>query len=115
MTCPRRPSHCLLRASQGVEVVHRLLNRSTIILMRACNFALASTDQSVDAISASLLCSPALPLLSPTSFAYLLDALADQHGSTTAFVRMLHWLLLRHFRAAPLCFLCPCTQLADNA
>ena len=97
---------CLVFAlAAGVEGLQRLLHRSSLILIRGCRFALAGTDRSVDAIVGRLLCSTAFPELGGLSYAYLLGALEQQHGSTTAFVRQLHWLLLRHVRREPLAFL----------
>ena len=58
-------------------------------------FALASTDKSVDAIVEQLLRLPTFPQLSPSAYAFVLDALTEQHGSTDAFVKQLRYLLLR--------------------
>ena len=37
----------------------------------------------------------------------LLDALSERHGSTIAFTRQIHFLLLRHFMIEPLAFFLP--------
>ena len=91
----------------GTAGLQRLLYRSSIVLMHGGRFALAATDGSVDAIIGRLLCSPTVPQLSADAYAYLLHSLAEHHGSTTAFVRQLHWLLLHHFRTSKLSFLIP--------
>jgi len=93
--------------SSGVAALHRLLHRSSLILLRGMRFALASTERTLDQIIARLLCSPMLPQLGAAAYASLLDAISEQHGSTTAFVRQLDWLLLRHFRTHLLAFLVP--------
>ena len=49
---------------------------------------------------------PRLPART-ASYAALLDYLSEHHGSTTAFVKHLHWTLLRHFRSSPLAFFTP--------
>ena len=110
-TLPGHPLLCevavlSLRWLQGGEGVQRLLHRSSIVLMRARRFSFASTVASVDAIAARLLCSPVLPLPSAASWDYVVASL-EQHGSATAFVQQLHYLLLHFFRTSPLSFLVP--------
>ena len=130
--------------SAGVEALHGVLQRSTLILLRGTTFALASTERSLDAILQRTLSSACLPQLgmratrpgsrlsrqrpqlprrrarparaphpptthplplpllslSPRRYAALLDSLSEQHGSTTAFVMQLLWVLHRHFQSA---------------
>ena len=91
----------------GVEALHRLLYRSTLVLLHGKTFSLASTERSIDEIVSRVLRSAWLPQLSTVAYTSLLDALSEQHGSTTAFIWHLQRLLLRHFRSTALAFLIP--------
>ena len=99
--------------SAGVEALHRLLHRSTLVLLRGKPFRLASTESSVDQIVQRLLCAPSLPHFSPAAYSLLLDGLSEQHGSTIAFTQQIYWLLLHHFRTEALAFLVPVEPYAN--
>ena len=83
--------------------------------MSGARYYLAGTDHSVDAIVGRMLDSHVFPAFTASAYQAVLDSLAEHHRSTTAFMRQLQWLLLHHFRTAPLSFLLPLDPLVPAA